>query len=174
MNSLCGLAVSFEDCPGQPFSREWPVPLTRTPEYYSRHGRDKRFLGHSLSDSSETSKSRKRGTGRGEKGTLLHKVIDIADVRYCSDVDRTRGCHDTLYYWVPVDGVNCSCEAFVSTGVSQIRDVRCARHTRPIKSRWGTGALMCSCSRRTLRQAQDERRAQDTNTSKRVSRTACI
>jgi hypothetical protein len=34
MNSLCGLAASFEDCPGSPFSREWPAPLTRTPELH--------------------------------------------------------------------------------------------------------------------------------------------
>ncbi len=32
MNGLCGLAMPFKDCPGSPFSREWPAPLTRTPE----------------------------------------------------------------------------------------------------------------------------------------------
>jgi hypothetical protein len=74
---------------------------------------------------------------------------------------RLARCHDTLYYWVPVDGVNCSSVVIILTGLTQIEDDRNGRHTRPIKSRWGTGALMCSCSRRTLRQAQGERHAQE-------------
>ena len=69
MNSLCGLATPFKDCPGSPFSREWPAPLTRTPGYHPRHGQDKRFLRHSLNDSSEThKKSRKRERVAGKRG----------------------------------------------------------------------------------------------------------
>ena len=51
--------------------------------------------------------------------------------------NRTTTCHDTLYYWVPAGGVNCSSGAFVTTGLTQIRDVSNARHKRPITGGWG-------------------------------------
>ena len=98
--------------------------------------------------------SRKRGTGYGEKGTLLHKVIDIANVRYCSNVDRTRGCHDTLYYWVPVGGVNPSVRGAPFDKLPSIGFLRQAQGERCTRN---AGAACCAptrqirCSKRTLR-----------------------
>ncbi|MCX6832619.1 MAG: hypothetical protein NT028_10915, partial [candidate division Zixibacteria bacterium] len=61
------------------------------------------------------------------------------------------GWHDTLYYWVPDNGVNCSSVEIGMTGLTQIEDVRNGRHTRPITSRWDTGALMWQTTHSKLR-----------------------
>jgi hypothetical protein len=85
---------------------------------------------------------RKRERVAGKRG---RSSIESSTSQTSANVAMSIGlasCHDTLYYWVPVDGVNCSFVAIVKTGLTQIEDDRNRRHTRPIKSRWGTGALM--------------------------------